>query len=199
MKRLQDLFISLFLIIVLFPVFLIIALLVRADMGKPILFKQERPGLNKQIFILLKFRTMENLFDKNGQLLPDQDRLTKLGQFLRKYSLDEIPQLLNVLKGEMSLVGPRPLLIEYLPLYTRAQNRRHDVKPGITGWAQINGRNLVTWEERFEFDQWYVKNQSFFLDCQILLKTFFKVLRKEGINQEDTHTMTKYTGVKGVG
>jgi len=199
LKRLQDLFISLFLIIVLFPVFLIIALLVRADMGKPILFKQERPGLNKQIFILLKFRTMENLFDKNGQLLPDQDRLTKLGQFLRKYSLDEIPQLLNVLKGEMSLVGPRPLLIEYLPLYTRAQNRRHDVKPGITGWAQINGRNLVTWEERFEFDQWYVKNQSFFLDCQILLKTFFKVLRKEGINQEDTHTMTKYTGVKGVG
>lgn len=199
MKRLLDLLISLFLIIALSPLFLIIALLVRAEMGKPIFFKQERPGLNKQIFILIKFRTMEDLFDQKGQILPDQDRLTKIGQFLRKYSLDEIPQLLNVFKGEMSLVGPRPLLIEYLPLYTRAQNRRHDVKPGITGWAQINGRNMITWEERFELDQWYVKNQSFFLDCQILLKTFFKVLRKEGINQEDTQTMTKYTGVKGVG
>jgi lipopolysaccharide/colanic/teichoic acid biosynthesis glycosyltransferase len=163
-------------------------------MGFPIFFIQPRPGKNGKVFLLLKFRTMSQVADSSGQLLSDQLRLTKLGKLLRKLSLDELPQLINVLRGEMSLVGPRPLLVEYLPLYSREQARRHDVLPGITGWAQINGRNSLSWDEKFKLDVWYVDNQSFFLDLKILFLTLKKVLIREGISANGEATMTKFTG-----
>jgi lipopolysaccharide/colanic/teichoic acid biosynthesis glycosyltransferase len=159
-----------------------------------VLFRQERPGIHGKPFVLLKFRTMSNHRDKNSNLLDDAERLTLFGNFLRNTSLDELPALLNVLKGEMSLVGPRPLLMEYLPLYTSEQARRHELKPGITGWAQVNGRNAITWEEKFKLDVWYVDNHSFLLDCRILWLTLAKVMNREGIMEHGQATMSKFTG-----
>lgn len=170
------------------------AILVRYKLGSPILFKQQRPGLHGKPFYLYKFRTMTDERDENGKLLPDHLRLTSFGKFLRKYSLDELPQLFNVLKGDISLVGPRPLLMEYLELYTPEQARRHEVKPGITGWAQVNGRNAISWEEKFKLDVWYVDNRTFWLDIKILFLTVIKVLKKEGINQSEYVTMEKFAG-----
>lgn len=166
----------------------------RIKLGSPIIFKQKRPGLHGKPFYLYKFRTMTDERDEHGQLLPDQIRLTTTGKWIRKLSLDELPQLFNVLKGELSLVGPRPLLMEYLPLYSKEQIRRHEVKPGITGWAQINGRNAISWEDKFALDLWYVENSSFLLDLQIICLTFIKVFKKEGINQQDHVTVEKFTG-----
>ena len=163
-------------------------------MGFPIIFIQQRPGINGIPFNFFKFRTMTNETDEKGKLLPDRDRLTPIGRFLRNTSLDEVPSLFNVLKGDMSFVGPRPLLMEYLPLYSNEQMRRHDVKPGITGWAQINGRNSISWEEKFKLDVWYVDNQSLFLDIKIIFITIAKVLKQEGINQGRTITMEKFKG-----
>lgn len=196
MKRLIDLAISLILVLVLSVMIAIIAILVRVKLGSPILFKQRRPGLHGEPFQLYKFRTMTDERGSAGQLLPDAVRLTSFGRFLRKYSLDELPQLFNVIKGDLSLVGPRPLLIEYLPLYTKEQAKRHLVKPGITGWAQINGRNAITWEEKFELDVWYVENQTFLLDIKILFLTFWKVVKSEGVNQSANVTMESFKGSK---
>lgn len=189
-----DLSVSLVLLVGLSPIFIIIALLVKLKLGSPILFRQLRPGLGGKPFYLYKLRTMTNEKDHKGQLLPDYERLTHFGQFLRKYSLDEYPQLINVIKGDISLVGPRPLLMEYLPLYTKEQSIRHDVRPGITGWAQVNGRNAISWEEKFELDVWYVNNRSFFLDTKILFLTVFKVATSEGINQPGKATMECFKG-----
>lgn len=194
MKRLLDIVISIAVLIILFPLLLIIPLLIKAKLGSPILFRQKRPGMNATPFEMIKFRTMKNAVDKNGELLPDVVRLTRFGRFLRSSSLDELPELWNVLKGEMSLVGPRPLLMEYLPLYNERQARRHDVRPGITGWAQINGRNAISWEEKFELDVWYVENQSLWLDCKILFLTLKKVLVRDGINEDGQATVTKFKG-----
>ena len=163
-------------------------------MGAPILFLQKRPGFQSKIFTFYKFRTMTNTLDKNGNLMADKKRLTSVGKFLRKTSLDELPSLWNVFRGDMSLVGPRPLLQEYLPLYTNDQLRRHEVQPGITGWAQINGRNTISWEDKFNFDLWYIKNQSFWIDIKIIFITVFKVLKQEGINQNNKNTMEKFKG-----
>lgn len=171
-------------------------MIIRFRMGSPIFFNQIRPGLNGKPFNIYKFRTMIDEKDRNGNNIPEELRLTKTGIFLRKYSLDELPQLINVLKGDLSLVGPRPLLMEYLPLYTKEQARRHEVKPGITGWAQINGRNAISWEEKFQFDVWYVKNQSLTLDLKILLLTIFKVFKKEGINAYESFSMEDFKGKK---
>jgi len=165
-------------------------------MGYPVIFKQKRPGLNGKTFNFYKFRTMTNEKDENGNLLADKDRLTSFGKFLRKTSLDELPSLWNVLKGDMSLVGPRPLLMEYLPLYSDKQMRRHEVKPGITGWAQINGRNAISWEEKFKLDIWYVDNQSFWFDIKIIFLTIWKVLKREGISHSGFATMEKFKGSK---
>ena len=162
--------------------------------GHPIIFKQSRPGLNGKPFTFYKFRTMTNQVDKDGNLLSDEERLTNLGTFLRKTSLDELPSLWNVLKGDMSLVGPRPLLAEYIPRYSKFQARRHEMRPGITGWAQINGRNTISWDEKFGYDIWYINNKSFFLDIKILLITLIKVFRLEGINQSESSTMEKFKG-----
>lgn len=194
MKRLFDLLVSLILAICFSPIMLITAILVRIKLGSPILFTQERPGLHGKPFYLYKFRTMTGATDSCGQLLPDHLRLTGFGKFLRKYSLDELPQLLNVLKGDISLVGPRPLLMEYLSLYTAEQRKRHNVRPGITGWAQINGRNAISWEEKFELDVWYVEHQSIRLDLKILLFTVWKVILSEGINQPGKATAESFTG-----
>ncbi|PGL70325.1 sugar transferase [Bacillus sp. AFS055030] len=194
MKRVIDLTISLVALLLLSPLIIILAILVRFKMGSPILFTQERPGLNGEPFYLYKFRTMKDLRDSQGNPLSDELRLTSFGKLLRKYSLDEFPQLLNVVKGEMSLVGPRPFLMEYLPLYTEDQMKRHNVKPGITGWAQVNGRNAITWEEKFNLDIWYVKNQSLLLDLKILTLTAIKVTKKEGISQQGQVTMEKFNG-----
>ena len=166
----------------------------RAYLGKPVLFIQKRPGLDGKPFDLLKFRTMKNAVDSKGQLLPDAERMTGYGKLLRSTSLDELPGLWNVFKGEMSLVGPRPLLMEYLPLYTSEQARRHDVRPGITGWAQVNGRNTLSWEEKFEADLWYVDNQSLVLDLKILILTLLRVLKKDGVSADGEATMSKFTG-----
>ena len=165
-------------------------------MGSPILFKQKRPGYKEKIFGIYKFRTMTNDIDEDGNLLPDEQRLVGVGKFIRSTSLDELPQLFNVLKGEMSFVGPRPLLIEYLDLYDDEQKRRHDVKPGITGWAQVNGRNAISWEQKFEYDVWYVDNQSFWLDMKILWMTFLKVVKRSDISSNTSATMEKFTGKK---
>ncbi len=194
MKRVIDLLISISLVLLLFPFIMIIAVLVRLKLGAPIIFKQQRPGLHGVPFYLYKFRTMTDESDGNGQLLPDHVRLTAFGKFLRKYSLDELLQLVNVIKGELSLVGPRPLLMEYLPLYTEEQARRHEVKPGITGWAQVNGRNAITWEEKFRLDNWYVKNRCFQLDCIILFLTLQKVVRSDGVSSANHATMPVFRG-----
>lgn len=196
MKRVFDFVVALLLTILVMPMMLLVALLIIVTMGRPVLFKQQRPGLGGQSFYIYKFRTMTNVRDRNNEELPDKDRLTKTGLILRKYSLDELPQLFNVLKGELSIVGPRPLLMEYMALYTEKQARRHEVPPGITGWAQVNGRNNLSWEERFELDLWYVDNHSFYLDMKIILMTLFKVFRSEGVSQEGHVTMSKFKGTR---
>lgn len=190
-KRLFDLVIAIPSLVLLSPVLLVIAFMVRLSLGSPVLFKQVRPGLHGRPFTMYKFRTMTDERDEGGHLLPDEQRLTKFGRFLRSTSLDELPELLNVIKGDMSLVGPRPLLMHYLPLYTPEQARRHEVRPGITGWAQVNGRNAISWEEKFQLDVWYVDNWSLWLDLKILHKTLWKVIVREGISQEG-HATTKY-------
>ncbi len=184
-------------LIVLSPFLLITAITVWVRLGKPVLFKQMRPGLNGKPFYMCKFRTMTDERDENGALLADEQRLTRLGRFLRSTSLDELPELLNVLKGDMSLVGPRPLLMQYLDRYTPEQARRHEVRPGITGWAQVNGRNAITWEEKFALDVWYVDNQSLWLDMKILAMTVVQVFRREGISAEGEATMTEFMGSAG--
>ena len=194
MKRIFDFSISFILLILSFPLLAIIAFKIRQNLGKPVLFKQLRPGLAGKPFQMFKFRTMKESCDSNGKLLPDEARLTNFGRFLRSTSLDELPELWNVLKGEMSLVGPRPLLMDYLPLYSPEQARRHEVKPGITGWAQVNGRNTLSWEEKFNLDVWYVDNQSFLIDCKILWQTFLKVLKREGINTTSDAMMPAFKG-----
>ena len=178
------------------PIYIIVSLLILWKMGSPILFRQKRPGYKEKIFGIYKFRTMTNEKDANGNLLPDDKRLVGIGKFIRSTSLDELPQLFNVLKGEMSFVGPRPLLEEYLPLYNEKQKRRHDVKPGITGWAQVNGRNAISWEQKFDYDVWYVDNQSFLLDIKILWLTFLKVVKRSDISSSTSSTMEKFTGSK---
>lgn len=193
-KRIFDISGAGILIVVLLPLIVSIAVLVRILIGKPALFRQRRPGCHGKPFLLYKFRTMTEERDAEGHLLPDEVRLTAFGGLLRKFSLDELPQLLNVIKGDLSLVGPRPLLMEYLPLYTPEQARRQEVKPGITGWAQVNGRNAISWEEKFRLDVWYVDNQTFSLDLKILWFTFVKVLKREGINQEGRATADKFMG-----
>lgn len=195
-KLLSDKFLALILIIFFSPVYIIVFLLIWWKMKKPILFRQKRPGYKEKIFGIYKFRTMTNDIDENGNLLPDEQRLIGIGKFIRSTSLDELPQLFNVLKGEMSFVGPRPLLIEYLDLYNDQQKRRHDVKPGITGWAQVNGRNAISWEQKFEYDVWYVDNQSFALDIKILWMTFLKVVKRSDISSNTSATMEKFTGTK---
>jgi lipopolysaccharide/colanic/teichoic acid biosynthesis glycosyltransferase len=193
-KRLFDILISVFIFIMLLPLMLVVALLVLINMGWPIVFSQLRPGKDGKSFKIYKFRSMIDRQDKGGILLPDPQRLTKFGRFLRSTSLDELPALWNVIKGEMSLVGPRPLLMEYLPLYNEKQAKRHDVKPGITGWAQVNGRNAISWQEKFDLDVWYVEHQSFWLDLKILLMTVKKVIIRDGISGVGEVTMSKFTG-----
>lgn len=193
-KRLVDIMVSALGIAVLSPVFLIVGLLVALDLGRPVLFVQKRIGLHGKPFYLYKFRTMRDAVSSSGELLPDAQRLTRFGRILRSTSLDELPELINVLVGQMSLVGPRPLLPEYLDRYTPEQARRHEVKPGITGWAQVNGRNSLTWEERFRLDVWYVNNWSILLDLKILLMTIITVIRREGISSEGHATMAEFRG-----
>jgi lipopolysaccharide/colanic/teichoic acid biosynthesis glycosyltransferase len=195
-KRLFDLIVSLFLIIVLSPVILFAGLLVLASMGRPVLFKQVRPGYKGRPFTIYKFRTMTDDTGKAGRQLTDEERLTGVGRFLRKFSIDELPQLFNVVKGDLSFVGPRPLLMEYIPLYTPEQARRHDVRPGITGLAQVKGRNAITWEERFDLDIYYVDHRSFRLDMTILADTVSTVISREGISASGCATMPKFTGSK---
>jgi sugar transferase EpsL len=196
LKRVFDICVSAIALSLLAPVFIATAILVRVKLGSPILFRQVRPGLHGQPFKMMKFRTMTDERNSQGELLPDAQRLTSFGKFLRSSSLDELPELLNVLKGDMSLVGPRPLLMEYLPLYSAEQSRRHHVKPGITGWAQINGRNAISWEQKFALDVWYVDNQSVLLDIKILCLTVWKVFKREGISAAGEATMSKFTGSK---
>lgn len=195
-KSIFDKTLALFLIILFSPIYIVVSLLIFFKMGKPILFRQKRPGYKEKIFGIYKFRTMTNEKDEFGNLLPDDKRLVGIGKFIRSTSLDELPQLFNVLKGEMSFVGPRPLLEEYLLLYNEKQKRRHDVKPGITGWAQVNGRNAISWEQKFDYDVWYVDNQSFLLDIKILWLTFLKVLKRSDISSSTSSTMEKFTGSK---
>ena len=194
MKRVFDLVITFIGLLFLVPVIILVAALVRLKLGPGIFFKQARPGLNGDIFNMYKFRTMTNECDKNGVLLSDKDRLTKFGKFLRSKSLDELPGFWSVLTGDMSLVGPRPLLVEYLPLYSEKQSKRHEVKPGITGWAQVNGRNAISWDEKFELDLWYVDNQSIWLDIKILWMTIKKVFVSQGISQNNHVSMDKFKG-----
>lgn len=193
-KRLFDIFVSSIILLIMLPIIGITAILVRVKLGTPIVYKQQRPGLNGAPFVVYKFRTMTDEKDSLGQLLPDHIRLTPFGSFLRKFSLDELLQLINVVRGDLSLVGPRPLLMEYLPLYTEEQARRHQVRPGITGWAQINGRNAISWEEKFALDVWYVENWSILLDLKILFQTFLKVVRPEGISNANHATMPMFKG-----
>jgi len=194
MKRIFDLVVTFFGLLLLLPIITLTALILISKLGLPIFFKQSRPGLNRKIFNIYKFRTMTDECDRDGILLSDELRLTKFGKFLRSTSLDELPSLWNVLKNDMSLVGPRPLLLEYLPLYSTQQARRHEVKPGITGWAQINGRNAITWSEKFDLDVWYVDNQSIWLDIKILWLTVKKVIMRDGINQVGQSTMENFKG-----
>lgn len=194
LKRVIDLIVSGIAFCLLLPLFIVItALLFIANQGSPF-FVQARPGKNERIFRLVKFKTMNDKKDAAGNLLPDGERLTGIGKFIRKTSLDEIPQLINVIKGEMSLIGPRPLLVEYLPLYNDTQKQRHNVRPGITGWAQVNGRNAIGWKEKFELDVWYVDHVSFPLDCKIVLMTLMKVVKSEGVSQQGHATMPKFDG-----
>lgn len=190
----MDVALSTIAIIVLAPFILMIAFAIRYQMGSPVIFNQTRPGLHGRPFQMVKFRTMREARDDEGNLLPDSERLTRFGRFLRSTSLDELPELWNVLTGEMSLVGPRPLLMEYLPLYTLEQMRRHEVLPGITGWAQVNGRNAISWDDKFALDVWYVDNQSFALDLKILWLTMLKVIKREGISADGNATMPKFRG-----
>lgn len=199
MKRIFDVLFSMVLIIILGVPMLVIGLIIRISMGTPVFFKQVRPGYLGKPFKIMKFRTMSEARDSDGKVFEDRERLTKIGRTLRKYSLDELPQLFNVFAGDLSFVGPRPLLTEYLSYYDEHQARRHDVKPGITGWTQVNGRNALTWEEKFDLDIWYVDHRSFFLDMKILWLTVIKVFKKEGITAEGSATMPKFTGSKRTG
>ncbi len=198
LKRWTDFILSLIALVVLSPVFLIVSILVRKRLGKPIIFKQKRPGKNEKIFEMYKFRTMTDKKDAKGNLLPDEKRLTAFGKNLRSTSLDELPELINILKGDMSIVGPRPLLVKYLPLYNKRQKRRHEVRPGFTGLAQVNGRNSISWEEKFEWDVKYVEHITFMGDLKIILKTVLTVLRHEGINSETSVTMEEFLGEKKI-
>lgn len=193
-KRFFDIFSSLLAIILLSPILLITAVTVRIKLGSPVLFKQERPGKDEKIFVLKKFRTMTDERDENGELLPDEERLTKFGRFLRSTSIDELPELFNILKGDMSVIGPRPLLVRYLPRYNEYQHRRHEVRPGLSGWAQVNGRNTVSWEEKFRMDVEYVDNYSLLFDIKILFLTIVNVLKHEGISSETSATMEEFMG-----
>lgn len=193
-KRLMDILIAVLVLTLFSPVLILVFLIILIDSGLPIFFRQRRPGYREKPFTLIKFRTMTNARGKDGELLPDGARLTGVGRVIRKLSLDELPQFFNVLVGQMSTVGPRPLLMEYLPLYSREQKKRHDVKPGITGWAQVNGRNALDWKQRFQLDVWYVENHSLGLDLKILAMTFIKVLKREGISGEGSATMEKFKG-----
>ncbi len=195
-KRALDFLLALVAIIVLSPIMLIVAILVRTKLGSPVLFKQQRPGKNEKIFNMYKFRTMTDQKDENGNLLPDEVRLTEFGKTLRSTSLDELPELFNIIKGDMSIVGPRPLLVRYLPLYNERQRHRHDVRPGFTGLAQVNGRNSISWEEKFEWDVRYVENITFFGDIKIILKTVKTVLTHEGISSASSVTMEPFEGTK---
>ena len=197
-KRVLDIVVSFIGLILLSPLFLLLYFKIKKEMGTPVIFSQIRPGRDGKPFRMYKFRSMKDATDQDGNPLPDADRITPFGAKLRTTSLDELPELWNVLKGEMSLVGPRPLLMEYLPLYSTEQYRRHEVRPGITGWAQVNGRNAISWEEKFEYDVWYVDNQSILLDIKILLLTIKKVFVKEGISAEGEVTMTKFTGSQNI-
>ncbi|OOR99855.1 sugar transferase [Haemophilus paracuniculus] len=194
LKRLFDIIVSSIALVTLLPIYAILTYLVKKRLGSPVLFRQTRPGLNGKPFEMIKFRTMRDAIDEKGEPLPDSERLTPFGKKLRATSLDELPELWNVLKGDMSLVGPRPLLMEYLPLYNEEQAKRHLVRPGITGYAQVNGRNAISWEEKFKLDAWYVENQTFWLDIKILFKTVKKVIIKDGISAENDATMPKFTG-----
>ncbi len=196
MKRLFDTILAIFLIILLLPIYIIISIIIYFKIGTPIIFKQIRAGLDGELFTIYKFRTMSNERDRNGELLPDEKRLNGIGLAIRKSSLDELPQLFNVLKGDMSFVGPRPLLAEYLTLYNEEQNRRHSVLPGITGWAQVNGRNAISWGDKFKYDVWYVDNQSFLLDLKILWLTFLKVIKRSDISSNNSITVEKFKGNK---
>ena len=193
-KPLFDKLLSLLFIIIFLPIILVVAIAIYIWDGRPVIFTQNRPGYKGKIFKIYKFRTMTNEKDENGKLLPDKKRLKGLGKFIRSTSLDELPQLFNVLKGDMSFVGPRPLLVEYLPLYNDMQKKRHDVKPGITGWAQVNGRNAISWQEKFEHDVWYVEHISFLLDMKILWLTFLKVIKRDGISSNTSVTIEKFKG-----
>ncbi|PGY51859.1 sugar transferase [Priestia megaterium] len=195
-KRLVDIILSLVAIIFLSLVFLLVAFLVRVKLGSPVLFKQKRPGMNEKIFLMYKFRTMTDARGENGELLPDDVRLTKFGKFLRSTSLDELPELFNILKGDMSLVGPRPLLVQYLPLYNEHQKRRHEVRPGLSGLAQVNGRNAIGWEDKFGLDVTYVENISLLLDIKIIFRTIQKVFIREGINSETAATIEPFEGTR---
>ena len=192
-KRYLDVALSVAALVILSPLLVVVALLVRSKLGKPVVFRQQRPGLHGRPFTIFKFRTMVDRRDAQGNRLPDEQRMTRLGRFLRSTSLDELPELFNVLKGDMSMVGPRPLLMRYLGRYTPEQMRRHEVRPGITGWAQINGRNAITWKEKFELDVWYVDHQSLWLDLKIMALTVWKTLKREGINQPGQATMEEFT------
>lgn len=194
MKRLFDFIVSLLALIVFFPIIAFVAYKIKNNLGSPVLFRQTRPGLNGKVFEMIKFRTMKDATDKYGNPLPDAERMTPFGDKLRNSSLDELPELWNVLKGDMSLVGPRPLLMQYLPLYNKEQARRHDVRPGVTGWAQINGRNAISWDEKFKLDVWYVDNRSFWLDIKILFLTVKKVFVKEGISADGHATIEPFKG-----
>ena len=193
-KRRFDFIVSLIAVIVLLPLLFIIAVLVRVKLGSPVIFKQKRPGLNEKIFTLYKFRTMTDKKDEKGFLLPDEERLTRFGKFLRSTSIDELPGLINIIKGDMSIVGPRPLLVEYLELYNTEQIKRHEVRPGLSGYAQVNGRNALSWEERFKLDLIYVNNVTFRHDIEIILKTIFKVIKRDGISSSNSVTMEKFKG-----
>lgn len=195
-KRFFDFFLSLIALIILSPIILCIAFLVRYKLGSPVIFKQKRPGKNEKIFTMYKFRTMTDESDENGNLLPDEKRLTKFGKLLRSTSLDELPELFNILKGDMSIVGPRPLLVKYLPLYNEQQKHRHDVRPGFTGYAQVNGRNSISWEEKFDLDVYYTQHITFAGDCKIIFKTVWTVLKREGINSDTSATMEEFKGTK---
>lgn len=196
-KRILDIISSLLAIIILLPLLAVTAVLVKTKLGSPVLFKQERPGKDEKIFTLMKFRTMTDERDENGELLPDEVRLTKFGKFLRSTSIDELPELFNILKGDMSVIGPRPLLVEYIPRYNEHQHRRHEVRPGLSGWAQVNGRNTVSWEDKFDMDVHYVDNYSFAMDVKILFMTVLNVLKKEGISSETSATMEVFMGTPG--
>lgn len=193
-KRLLDFFLSLIALIVLSPIILVVALLVKLKLGSPIIFKQKRPGKNEKIFTMYKFRTMTDATDENGNLLPDEERLPKFGKLLRSTSLDELPEFFNILKGDMSIVGPRPLLVKYLPLYNEKQRHRHDVRPGFTGYAQVNGRNSISWEEKFDLDVYYTQHVTFCMDAMIIMKTIKVVLCREGITSDTSVTMEEFHG-----